>query len=378
MSFDAATAQLTSAIVLVAITTHLMLTTVLQYDTRAGRIISVAYLSVTGTAVLTASLPGDGSQQLLGALAAAGITLSFGLLRSGLRLQQLGRSPQLPLALGVAVVTGASVVLTPVVGERPVPLALSVVFSAAFAVATALDSLRGPAAERPSARVLQAVMLLVATSIVAVSVLIVGGTIDWTGSIDVTVAIGTTTAFTLAAMCVTALRAEDARTTWWGDDARGATAEFDLPGAAAFRRDAADRIERSSATGGAVGLVWIEIDDLEDLTEAYGPAVRDRAVVHVGRVVRAHVPPFALLGHLGEGRFAVLTTARARRPVERVANAVRNGLDHRPDDLPLRPGCRIGTSVQGAGAPSLERMIEEAQWRARRDAVRALSTPDAS
>lgn len=377
MNLDPTTAQLTSSIVLAAITTHLMLTTVLQYDTHAGRIISVAYICLTGTGVLTASLPGDGTQQGLGAVAAGGITLSFGLLRSGLRLQQLGGSPQLPLALGAAGVTTASVVLMPAVDQRPVPLVLSVVFSAAFAAATVLDSLRGPAAERPSARVLQAVMALVATSIVVVSIFIVGGTIAWDGSIDVTVAIGTTTTFGLAAMCITALRAEDARSTWWGDDARGATAEFDIPGAAAFRRDAADRIERSIATGAAVGLVWVEIDDLADLAEAYGPEVRDRAVVQVGRVIRAHVPPFAVLGHLGDGRFAVLTTARARRPVERVANAVRTGLQARPDDLPLQVGCRIGTSVHGVGPTSLDRLLADAQARARRDADSTLTAPDA-
>ena len=375
MNLDATTAQLTSSILLAAITTHLMLTTVLQYDTRAGRIISVAYICVTGTGVLTASLPGDGTQQALGAVAAGGITLSFGLLRSGLRLQQLGRSPQLPLALGAAGAAAASVVLIPVVGDRPVPLALSVVFSAAFAVASVLDSLRGPAAERPSARVLQAVMLLVAASIVVVSVLIVGGAIDWDGSIDVTVAIGTTTAFSLAAMCVTAIRAEDVRTTWWGDDARGSLADFDVPGSHAFRRDAADRIERSTAAGASVGLVWIEIDALEDLAEVYGPAVRDRAVVHVGRVLRTHVPPFALLGYLGDGRFAVLTTARARRPIERVASAVRTGLSVRPDDLPLLITCRIGTSVDHPGTARLDRLLTAAQAHSRRDADGELGAP---
>ncbi|MEG9225100.1 sensor domain-containing diguanylate cyclase [Aeromicrobium sp. Sec7.5] len=378
MTFDAATAQLTSSILLAAITTYLMLTTVLQYDTRAGRIISVAYVSVTGTGILTASLPGDGTQQGLGALAAAGITLSFGLLRSGLRLQQLGGSSQLPLAVGASVVTAASVVVFPVTEDRAVPLALSVVFSAAFAAAAVIDSVRGPSSEQPSARVLQAVMLLVATSIVVVAGLIVAGTTSWNGAIDVTVAIGTTTAFSLAAMCVTALRAEDARTTWWGDDARGATAEFELPGSAAFRRDAEDRIERSFAAGAAVGLVWIEIENLEDMADAFGPAVRDRVVVHVGRVIRTHVPPFALIGHFGGGRFAVLTTARARRPVERVANAVRTGLEHRPDGLPVTPGCSIGTSVQGASTESLDRMIEEAQWRARRDTTSAQAAPDPS
>lgn len=375
MNLDATTAQLTSSILLAAITTHLMLTTVLQYDTRAGRIISVAYLAVTGTGVLTASLPGDGSQQGLGAIAAGGITLSFGLLRSGLRLQQLGGSPQLPLTVGASAVTVASVVLMPSVGDRPVPLALSVVFSAAFALATVIDSIRGPAAERPSARVLQAVMLLVTAAIAVISVLVLAGSIDWDGSVDVMVAIGTTTTFSLAAMCVTALRAEDARSTWWGDDARGATAEFDVPGAAAFRRDAADRIERSATTGDAVGLVWIEIDDLEDLSEAYGPAIRDRAVVHVGRVVRTHVPPFALIGHLGSGRFAVLTTARARRPVERVASAVRTGLQTRPDDLPLLVGCRIGMSVDGSGSATLDRLLADAQAQARRDARETLDGP---
>ncbi|GAA1739012.1 sensor domain-containing diguanylate cyclase [Aeromicrobium alkaliterrae] len=378
MSLDATTAQLTSSALLAAITAHLMLTTVLQYDTRAGRIISVAYVTVTGTGVLTASLAGDGTQMGLGAVAAGGITLSFGLLRSGLRLQQLGSSPQLPLALGAAAVTAASVVFVPLAADRPVPLALSVVFSAAFAVAAATDSLRGPAAERPSARVLQAVMALVAATIVVISVLIVVDTIDWDGSIDLAVAIGTTIAFTLAALCVTSLRAEDARTTWWGDDARGAISDFDVAGAAAFRRDAEDRIGRSSVAGASVGLVWIEIDALEDLAEVYGSAVRDRAVVHVGRVLRSHVPPFALLGHLGGGRFAVLTTARARRPIDRVAGAVRTGLSERPDDLPLLITCRIGTSVDHPGTATLDRLLAAAQARSRRDTYGDLDAPTSS
>ena len=355
-----------------------MLTTVLQYDTRAGRIISVAYVTVTGTGVLTASLPGDGTAPGLGAIAAGGITLAFGLLRSGLRLQQLGGSPQLSLTIGAAALTATSVVLVPLADDRPVPLALSVVFSAAFAAASVVDSLRGPTAERPSARVLQAVMSLVAATIVVVSALIVGGRVDWSGPVDVTVALGTTTVFTLAGLCVTAIRAEDTRATWWGDDARGDLADFEVAGAAVFRRDAQDRIARSVAAGSSVGLVWIEIDQLDDLAQAFGPAVSDRAVVHVGGVLRSHVPPFAVLGHLGDGRFAVLTTARARRPVERVANAVRTGLEERPPDLPLQVGCRIGTSVEGPATVTLDRLLADAQARSRRDASRALAAPDAS
>ncbi len=369
MTPDATTAQLTSSILLAAITTYLLLTTVLQHDTRAGRIISVAFLTITGTGVLTASLPGDGTQPGLGALAAAGITLAFGLLRSGLRLQQLGGTPQLRLALAAAVVTAGSVVLMPLADDAPVPLALSTLFSAAFAAATALDSTRGPEADRPSARVLQVVMGLVAATIVVVAVLMLLDTIDWEGPVDVVVAIGTTTAFTLAALCVTSLRTDDVRTTWWGDDARGDIADFELASASDFRRDADDRIARSRAAGAAVGLVWIEVEDLRDLTEAYGPAISDRAVVHVGRVLRTHVPPFALLAHLGGGRFAVLTTARARRPVERVANAVLTGLLERPDDLPLQIGCRVGTAVHGPDAASLDLLLTDAQADARATAA---------
>ena len=379
MTLDATTAQMTSSILLAAITVHLLITTLLQHDTRPGRIICVAFVAVTGTGVLTASLPGDGTEPVLGAVAAGGITLAFGLLRSGLRLQQLGRSPQLPLAFGAAAVTVGSVVLVPLVADQPVPLGLSVLFSAAFAAATVRDSLRGPTAERPSNRVLQVVMTLVATTIVLVVALMMVGAVDWTGSTDVVIAIGTTVTFALAALCVTSLRAENARQSWWSDgDDRGVIAGFDVPGAAAFRRDATDRIDRSAAAGAAVGLVWIEIESLPDLSQAYGRVVRDRAIVHVGRVLRAHVPPFAILGHLGDGRFAVLTTARARRPIERVASAVRTGLDERPDDLPVLIGCRVGTSVQGPGASSLERLLTDAQSRARRQAREALEPPDPS
>lgn len=379
MSLDATTAQVTSSILLGAITVHLLLTTVLQHDTRPGRIISVAFVTVTGTGLLTAALPGDGTEPELGAVAAGGITLSFGLLRSGLRLQQLGRSPQLRLAFGAAALTTASVVLAPVAGGRPVPLGLSVLFSAGFAAATVRDSLRGPTAERPSTRVLQAVMTLVATTIAVVVALMLVGVVDWTGSTDVVIAIGATVTFTLAALCVISLRAESARHSWWSDgDDRGLIAGFDVAGAASFRREAADRIERSTAAGASVGLVWIEIEHLADLSEAYGTGVRDRAIVHVGRVLRHHVPPFAVLGHLGDGRFAVLTTARARRPIERVASAVRTGLDERPDDLPLLISCHIGTSVQGPGDPSLERLLTDAQTRARRRAQEELDAPEPS
>lgn len=373
---DATTAQVTSSILLAAITVHLLLTTLLQHDTRPGRIVCVAFVTVTGTGVLTASLPGDGTEPVLGAVAAGGITLAFGLLRSGLRLQQLGRSPQLPLAFGAAALTAGSVVLTPVAGDQPLPLALSVLFSASFAGATVRDSLRGPTAERPPTRVLQAVMTLVTATIVLVSALMLVGAVDWTGSTDVVIAIGTTVTFALAALCITSLRAEGVRHSWWSDDDRGIVAGFDVPGAAAFRRDATDRIDRSTAAGAAVGLVWIEIEGLADLAEAYGPVVRDRAIVHVGQVLRSHVPPFAVLGHLGDGRFAVLTTARARRPVDRVASAVRSGLEERPAELPLQVGCQIGTSVEGPGTVTLDRLLTDAQARARREARPDLPAPD--
>lgn len=361
-SLDVHTAQLSAAIVLGALALHLSLTASLRRDDRAGRVLATAFVTISGTAVLALTLPGDGTAPpLVASAAAAGYALAFGLLRAGLRLLQSGGRPPLTsafVAFGLTTLSGL-VDVTP--QGLALPLLCSIVFSVAFAAACFVESLLGAVASTASARTLQVLMGTVTAVMVVTSTLALTEVVAWSAAIDVIVAIGSLVVFTIAALCVASLRAEVARPVWWADDVTTASTAFEIDGAEAFRREALDRIDRCRARGTAVGLVWVEIQQLDDVERAFGADVRDRAVIHVGSVIRSMAPEFATVGHLGGGRFAVLTAARTGRPVERVANAVRRGLDLRPAGVPVELGMRIGVSVATPPDVDLAELIRSAR-----------------
>ena len=370
MIVDAHTAQLTAAVTLGAVTVYLIVSVALHPDHRAGRVIAVAFLTITGTAVLAYALPGDGTAPpLLGSTAAAGYVLAIGLLRAGLRLQQIGGPPRLLLPFLAAGVTAVSGLVDVALDELRVPLLLALAFSVVYTGICAVESYLGPVASAPSARMLQGVMGAATVAVVLTSVLTVSRLIVWTAAIDVVVAIGSLVLFVLAALCVTSLRAETARLAWWTDGLKAEGVGFELNEPAAFRREAHDRIDRSLLAGQAVGVVWVEILRLEDLQTAYGTDALDRAIIYAGTVIRRQAPAFSTLGHLGGGRFVVVTAARAARPIDRVANAILNGLALRSPDLPVALTHRIGTSVGQPPDIDLERLIADA----RSDAGRELS-----
>ncbi|MFT4300098.1 MAG: diguanylate cyclase [Aeromicrobium sp.] len=360
MNLDATTAQVASAVVLGATAVYLTVLLAVQHDDPPGRITAVAFLMLSATAVLAATSPGDGtSRSLADSSAAAGYVLGFGLLRSGLRLQQIGRTPHLAVPFAAALATAAASLFNTHIQGLPLPLALAVAFSAAFAAAAFFDAARGPFANAPSSRALQAVMGTTALTITTTAVLTLLHRVTWTETIDVVVAIGTLAIFSVTALCLSSLRAETARHSWWTAHTDAPPMDFELNDPKSFRREALDRIDRASTAGVTVSIVWVEITHFSDLGIAFGPDVQDQAVVHVGRVLRAQTPPFSTLGHLGAGRFAVVTADRTARPAERVANAIGHGLNLRSPHLPVMLSYRIGVSV--ASTTDLDAMIEAAR-----------------
>ncbi len=361
-TLDVHTAQLAAAIALGAVALHLTLSASLRRDDRAGRVLATAFVTISGTAVLALTLPGDGTAPpLVGSAAAAGYALAFGLLRAGLRLLQSGGRPPLTAAFVAFGLTTGSGLLDVDLHGLPLPLLCSIVFSVVFAAACFVESLLGAVSSTPSARMLQGVMGTVTAVMVVTAGLTIVDIVAWTAAIDLVVAIGSLVVFVLAALCVTSLRAEVAQPVWWSDDVGTASVGFEIDGAEAFRREALDRIDRCRMRGTAVGLVWVELQQLDDIERAFGVDVRDRAVVHVGSVIRTKSPEFATVGHLGGGRFAVLSAARAARPIERVANAIRHGLDPRTPDVPIGLGLRIGVSVATPPDVELAQLITSAR-----------------
>ena len=352
-TLDVHTAQLAAAIALGAVALHLTLSASLRRDDRAGRVLATAFVTISGTAVLALTLPGDGTAPpLVASAAAAGYAL---------RLLQSGGRPPLTAAFVAFGLTTGSGLLDVDLHGLPLPLLCSIVFSVVFAAACFVESLLGAVSSTPSARMLQGVMGTVTAVMVVTAGLTVLDIVAWTAAIDLVVAIGSLVVFVLAALCVTSLRAEVAQPVWWSDDVGTASVGFEIDGAEAFRREALDRIDRCRVRGTAVGLVWVELQQLDDIERAFGVDVRDRAVVHVGSVIRTKSPEFATVGHLGGGRFAVLSAARAARPIERVANAIRHGLDPRTPDVPIGLGLRIGVSVATPPDVELAQLITSAR-----------------
>lgn len=361
-ALDVHTAQLAAAIALGAVALHLSLTSSLRRDDRAGRVLATAFVTISGTAVLALTLPGDGTAlPLVASAAAAGYALAFGLLRAGLRLLQSGGRPPLAAAFLAFGLTTASGLVDVSPQGLPLPLVCSIVFSTIFAAACVVESLLGSVSSRPSARSLQGVMGTVTVLMVVTSGLTLTRVVEWTAAIDLVVAIGSLVVFVLAALCVTSLKAEVAQPVWWSDDVDTLSVGFEIGGPETFRREALDRIDRCRTRGTPVGLVWVEVQQLDDIERAFGADARDRVVVHVGSVIRSKVPEFATVGHLGGGRFAVLSAARAARPIDRVANAIRHGLDLRAPDVPIGLGLRIGVSVATPPDVDLAQLITSAR-----------------
>ena len=135
------------------------------------------------------------------------------------------------------------------------------------------------------------------------------------------------------AMTLMALRVERYG-NWWtlGEDLD--RSELGVDERDTFLLQARDRVDRCRNVGQPVHVITTALPGLDELNLAYGHLAGDAALRWVAELLRRQAPPSSVLGHLGAGRFAIVTS----REPELVANAVQNGMMRvtPPPSLPVR------------------------------------------
>lgn len=121
-----------------------------------------------------------------------------------------------------------------------------------------------------------------------------------------------------------------------------------LANRARFRRATAEAVERVRHDGGAVAVLFVDLDRLKEINDAAGHEVGDRVIVHAGERLVSSVRPTDLVARLGGDEFVVLceqiTDAHAALEI---AERVRRSLSERTeiDGLPTTLGASLGVAV---------------------------------
>ncbi|MFI5427369.1 diguanylate cyclase [Aeromicrobium sp. UC242_57] len=171
-----------------------------------------------------------------------------------------------------------------------------------------------------------------------------------------------TALFVVTAICLSALRVERAG-NWWSMNAETARrTNLAVLTPEPFRDDARDRIERATMTGRHVALVLAEIDALDELNTAFGRETGDSAMMHFTQLLRSRVPASALIGHLGAGRFAILTVMTSADLPSNIVAAIRTGLLDASigEDMEIRIDASFGTSHTADIAATFESLLAQA------------------
>lgn len=146
----------------------------------------------------------------------------------------------------------------------------------------------------------------------------------------------------IATVSVSVLRAERTGGNAVGDLAVGINSAAGVLSAAAFRQAAADHIERAAPGGLRLALVGADIDRLPELNTAFGREAGDGAIAGFAATLGRTVPPMALIGHPGAGRFLILAPAASVADERAIAGRIQTALVDEP--LPASQQIRLTAS----------------------------------
>ncbi|MFT4263339.1 MAG: diguanylate cyclase [Nocardioides sp.] len=315
-------------------------TTLQRHDDRANRL-DAAALIATFLGLIAAPAVGrvgafeaSGSDRTAGAVVAVILTLGAGTGASLLWASAqafAGRTPMVGTAgAGVLLGCAATVVLALSLPRwELMPTAVVVGLGFAFA---AVELRRGAMSSNLNSLLLQGTLWASAVAIAVLAVLVgadkVGHEDGWAAIEGIVAA-----TFVVAAMTLMALRVERYG-NWWALGEEQDRTELGLHENGAFTAEAVDRLERCANSHQPVNLITAGLPGLHELNLAYGHPVGDAALRWVADVLRRQAPPSAVLGHLGGGRFAMVTS----RDPELVANSILTGMMRVPPPatLPVR------------------------------------------
>lgn len=365
MDLDQDTLLIFSALTLVFVSSLFATTSALRHNDESNRQWTAGFAMAVCAMGLTAIYGAEGTipTVVIAAITSSSV-FSVGALWAGSRLLN-GRSR----SLGWVVLVVAAVVAVPTLAQGDLPntdqsTILTLGLTGLFAWIAATEFMRGPLRRNLNSRILQlGLFAFGAWYVIAAAVTAAAAENPSISRPSTTgIVMSYTGLFILAAICLSALRVE--RTgNWWSMSAQASRrTNLQVLDAEAFRDDARDRIDRAAMTGAHVSLVLAEINDLDELNTAFGREAGDSSIVHFTGVLRSRVPASALIGHLGAGRFAILSVAATTAESTTIVAAIRTGLiDDRVDEnMEIRSNASFGISQTSSTAPSLEALMSTA------------------
>lgn len=334
MNADPMTLTAAAAVAALVVAVVFTITTLQRHDDRPNRLAASSLLAtflglVAGPAL--GGLSGDTeAADVAAVLLVAGLAGGAWLLWNAAQAFA-GRTPDLAASVAAGVVGGLTVMTVAVVASEWVLVPSAVLASAGWLLAA--RELR----QSPMASNLNSVVLF-SSLLTAVPIVVVAAGLAGMSNISLAAAwsalAGVGGALTVVAgMAVMALRVERYG-NWWtlGEDQD--RFELGIDEKDVFISQARDRVDRCHNVGQPVHVIATSLPGLDDLNLAYGHLAGDAALRWVAELLRRQAPATAVIGHLGAGRFAIVTS----RPPELVANAVQNGMMRvpPPDTLPVR------------------------------------------
>ncbi|RLP78888.1 diguanylate cyclase [Mycetocola lacteus] len=348
MNFDAATLQLVNGLMAIICAVPFVLHTVFRGHDRAGLYWSLGFMSglvSAGCYAVSATL-NDGWVIL--AVANGAFALTLGAVWSGTRLFNGRRSLiQIPILAGLVCAA-----LVPVFWAEYGTWAGAAGYMVTVGIFAGLigwEALRPPLRRNVYARVFATAMILGglyqldrALELTATGVKTIEASPLY-GSATATLVV--TVLLVISSICLTAIRAERDTQHRLAPTPGGGAVNFsmDVLSAPAFAAGAKDRMVRSRQHGIRVALLQPRIDGLSDFQVAYGASAAQEAILRFVGVLRGSVPPTAIIGHLGEGHFAVLAMMDEVTSGRDVARGILTTLA----ETPLAPerGLRMSASV---------------------------------
>ncbi|UDY25161.1 diguanylate cyclase domain-containing protein [Nocardioides sp. Kera G14] len=313
------------------------LTTTQRHDDRPNRLAAASFLATfvgAGVAPTIGTLGSLASRSDAGTVSTVlmtmGVTAGAALLWNASQCFAT-RPPLLGFTAMAATLASAVALVVSLTAPRWDLLPAAVVAGLVHAFA-AVELRRSPSASNLNSILLETVMWADSGAGVVLAVLSgadrIGHDAAWAAFLTV-IAAGSLS----AALALTALRVERYG-NWWTLGDEQDRIELGVHEANVFVEEAADRLERCQTAGQPVHFMTASLPGLVELNTAYGHLAGDAALRWVAEILRRQAPPSAVLGHLGAGRFAIVTS----RDPELIANAVQTGMMRVPPpaSLPVR------------------------------------------
>lgn len=372
MTFDNQTVAVVNALVVFVCGATFIVNTFLRKDDASGRVWSVSYMAgmFTSFSYVVSELSADAWWAI--AAGNAGYVLSMAALWSGARLFN-GKTSLLWVSLiGAAATAVAALAAGPTGGSwagAPVTFLGISVFTGLAAAETLVGGMR----ENPSTRGFTVVLAIASTFFAArfVAILVEGRDGELFTTLFGTVASSLLLIALLivATVVLSVLRAERAAPASRRHGSIVAYTGDDVLLHESFIRIVQDWLERANFHDEQLAILHVRLDDLDEMTTAFGVGFSNEVAEGFIMSVRRYGPTLSDIGEDGTGSLLIATPSVDIDVALLAAKSIQDGLlDHPVETTPrLRPTASIGVSLTdylGYDAGVLIRSAREASLRA--------------